>query len=150
MRLIRLRHDEKRGQNSRQPRQLQRGGSRLARHDRLGEKRTLERVAQVERGIGDGAGEIKRERLASADQHRGMGRGGGALIRQLERDRARVRNQHVRCGEAGFGERGFGGQQVERAVHPAHPDRPAMAQRIERARNAACAAHKSNSVISGT
>ena len=122
----------------------------LGQRDRA--ERTLHRVCKVERGVRHRARKIEREAIAPLDQHRRVGDGGFTLVGQLERLRARRRDQHPRAARIGFC-RSLDRQQYGAVIDP---DRPAMAQRIDRLRQragaAACAlrAQSSNSVVSGT
>ena len=100
--------DEEGRQHARQPRQFHRRARGLAMLDMLGKERALHRIHQVERRIGQRAGQFEVERLRGADQDRGIGLCRLALVGELERCRACGRNQHARGGCAGA-EAGLGG-----------------------------------------
>ena len=140
--------NEKRRQYPRQPRQLHRGLGGGGVGDRFGAEGAFQRVFQIQRRVRQGARRRQIEYFRPPDQHRVVRLGRLALIGQFQRGGARGGNQHVARGDIGAKAR-FRRQQRDAA----QPDRPAMAQRIQRQRDAACgrvAAQNANSVMSGT
>ena len=138
--------EQERGQHSGEARQIQRGHGGGGIGDRLGAERAFHRRRQIQRGIGNRAGERQIERFGAANQHGRLRFCRIALVGQFERGGACGGNQHVAGGHP-RAKTGFGGQQGPRP----HPHRPTMAQRIQRKGNPATRGHyRSNSVISGT
>ena len=128
-----LRIDQKRRQDSRYPSQIERGFGTGDPLERFGLERTLERIAEIERGIAQRARGLQIERVGPADQHRGMRLGRLALVDQLERGSARGGDQHRRRARA-VRDRRFSREQDRPGLQL---DRPAVAQRIDRLRAAA-------------
>ena len=93
-------------------------------------KRALHGVRKVERGIGNGARQIEREGLAPLDQHRRVRHRCVALVGELERLRACRRNEHPAATRFGIG----GGLCREQDGAVVDPDRPAVAERVDRLR----------------
>ena len=135
-----------------QPRQFH-GRDRCGlRGARIGTEGAAHRFGQIERRIGKAARGMEREGFRAMDHHRHVRFCGIALVGKLQRGRARMADQQPRGIEPGLDERGLGRQQIERAIFRLDPDRPAMAQRVERQRHLAriACAQSANSVISGT
>ena len=147
--------DEEGGQHAGQPGEAQRRGGcdRVWHGDRA--KRTLQRRGKIELRVGQSSGGGEVEPRRAFDQYRPVGGGRGDLVDQLQRRRATGRQQHVGAaigivrGEA-HRVRGLDRQQRQTTDR----DRPAAAQRVDRAcriaRVASRFAHHANSVMIGT
>ena len=126
-----LRIDQKGGQHAGETGKVERGARLLFPFERQRLERPLERVGHVERRIGDRQRGGQVEPVGTAHQHRLARRGGFDLVGQLERRRARGRDQHGRSRQ--LAESGFDRLQQR---GPFDGERPAVAQRVHRLRRA--------------
>ena len=94
----------------------------------------LSGVARSSAGSASGRAAARSSGSARADQHRRVGIGRLALVGELERRRAGGRDQHRRAPRIERGERAsVGGLDRQQQRRAADLDRPAVAQRVDRA-----------------